>query len=57
MGTELVSTLSIYNIIKRALGCMDSSLLLHGEITGYIFYNDKNSVSFSRLLLMCRCSW
>lgn len=39
MGTELVSTLSIYNIIKRALGCMDSSLLLHGEITGYIFYN------------------
>lgn len=39
MGTELVSTLSIYNVIRRALGCMDSKLLLHGEITGYIFYN------------------
>mgnify|MGYP002644433542 CR=1 FL=1 len=39
MGTELVSTSDIYNVIRRALGCMDSKVLLHGEITGYIFYN------------------
>lgn len=39
MGGELVSTLGIYNVIRRAMGCMDSRLLLHGEITGYIFYN------------------
>lgn len=39
MGAELVSTLGIYNVIRRAMGCMDSKLLLHGEITGYIFYN------------------
>lgn len=39
MGTELVSTDDIYNVIRRAMGCMDSKVLLHGEITGYIFYN------------------
>ncbi|MDE6129424.1 MAG: hypothetical protein K2G16_09600 [Lachnospiraceae bacterium] len=39
MGEELVSTLGIYNVIRRAMGCMDSKLLLHGEITGYIFFN------------------
>lgn len=39
MGGELVSTLGIYNVIRKAMGCMDSKLLLHGEITGYIFYN------------------
>ena len=39
MGAELVSTVDIYNIIHRALGCMDNKILLHGEITGYIFYS------------------
>lgn len=39
MGGELVSTKDIYHVIRRALGCMDSRVLLHGEITGYMFYN------------------
>lgn len=39
MGTELVSTKDIYNIVRRAMGVMDSKLMMHGEITGYIFYN------------------
>lgn len=36
---ELVSTLDIYNVIRRTLGCMDNEVLQHGEITAYIFYN------------------
>lgn len=39
MGTELVSTKDIYNIVRRTMGVMDSKLMMHGEITGYIFYN------------------
>lgn len=35
---ELVSTLDIYNVIRRTLGCMDKEVLQHGEITAYIFY-------------------
>lgn len=36
---ELVSTLDIYSVIRRTLGCMDNAVLQHGEITAYIFYN------------------
>ncbi|MCH5276118.1 MAG: HD domain-containing protein [Lachnospiraceae bacterium] len=36
---ELVSTLDIYNVIRKTLGCMDKEVLQHGEITAYIFYN------------------
>lgn len=39
MGKELVSTKNIYDIVRRAMGVMDSKLMMHGEITGYIFYN------------------
>ncbi|MGN0430819.1 MAG: HD domain-containing phosphohydrolase [Lachnospiraceae bacterium] len=39
MGAEIVSTLDVYNVMRRTLGCLDSKVLLHGEITGYIFYN------------------
>lgn len=39
MGAELVSTGDVYQIIRRALGIMDRKVLLHGEITAYIFYN------------------
>ena len=39
MGTELVSTKDIYNIVRRTMGVMDAKILMHGEITGYIFYN------------------
>lgn len=39
MGADLVSTRDIYNVIHRTLGFMDSKILTHGEITGYIFYN------------------
>ena len=39
MGTELVSTKDIYNIVRRTMGVMDGKLMTHGEITGYIFYN------------------
>lgn len=39
MATELVTTSNIYNVVRRALGFMDNRILLHGEITAYIFYN------------------
>lgn len=39
MAAELVSTRDIYQVMRRALGFMDNKVLLHGEITGYIFYN------------------
>ncbi|EOS77828.1 hypothetical protein C819_00443 [Lachnospiraceae bacterium 10-1] len=39
MGGELVSTKDIYNIVRRTMGVMDAKIQLHGEITGYIFYN------------------
>ncbi|MBQ9135963.1 MAG: HD domain-containing protein, partial [Lachnospiraceae bacterium] len=39
MAVEIVSTLDVYNVMRRTLGCLDSKVLLHGEITGYIFYN------------------
>ncbi|MDE7445646.1 MAG: HD domain-containing protein [Lachnospiraceae bacterium] len=39
MGSELVSTRDIYNVVRRTLGVMDAQILWHGEITGYIFYN------------------
>lgn len=39
MAVELVNTLDVYNVMRRTLGCLDSKVLLHGEITGYIFYN------------------
>lgn len=39
MGAELVSTKDVYNVIRQTLGFMDGKVLLHGEITGYIFYN------------------
>lgn len=39
MAVELVSTLDVYNVMRRTLGCLDGKVLLHGEITGYIFYN------------------
>lgn len=39
MGTELVSTKDIYNIVRRTMGVMDAKLMMHGEITGYILYN------------------
>lgn len=39
MAAELVSTKDVYNVMRRALGFMDSTVLKHGEITGYIFYN------------------
>lgn len=39
MRAELVGTKDVYDVMRRALGCMDSRVLQHGEITGYIFYN------------------
>lgn len=39
MAVELVNSLDVYNVMRRTLGCLDSKLLVHGEITGYIFYN------------------
>ena len=39
MGGELVSIKDIYNIVRRTMGVMDAKIQLHGEITGYIFYN------------------
>lgn len=39
MGAELVSTGDMYNVMRRALGFMDSKVLQHGEFTAYIFYN------------------
>lgn len=39
MGTELVSSGDVYQVIRRALGIMDRKVLLHGEITAYILYN------------------
>ncbi len=39
MGQELVNTRDVYNVMRRALGFMDGTVLQHGEITGYIFYN------------------
>ncbi len=39
MAKELVTTSNIYDVMRRALGFMDNKILLHGEITAYIFYN------------------
>ncbi|MBD5547171.1 MAG: HD domain-containing protein [Lachnospiraceae bacterium] len=39
MGSELVSTKDVYNVVRRTLEVMDAQILWHGEITGYIFYN------------------
>lgn len=39
MAAELVSTRDVYNVIRKTLGVMDGKVLLHGEITAYIFYN------------------
>lgn len=39
MGAELVSTRDVYNVVRKTLGVMDGKVLLHGEITGYMFYN------------------
>lgn len=39
MGTEIVTTKDIYNIVRKTMGVMDAKVQLHGEITGYIFYN------------------
>lgn len=39
MGSELVNTKDIYNVVRRTLEVMDAQILWHGEITGYIFYN------------------
>lgn len=39
MGSELVSTKDIYNVVRRTLEVMDAQILWHGEITGYLFYN------------------
>lgn len=39
MAAELVTTSNIYNVVRRALGFMDNKVLMHGEITAYIFYN------------------
>ncbi len=39
MRAELVSTGDVYNVMRRALGFMDNTVLQHGEITAYIFYN------------------
>ncbi len=39
MGTELVSTLDIYNVINKTMGIMNPRLVSHGEVVGYIFYN------------------
>lgn len=36
---ELVSVKDIYDVMCRTLGCMDSRIMQHGEITAYIFYN------------------
>ena len=36
---ELVSVKHIYDVMCRTLGCMDSRIMQHGEITAYIFYN------------------
>ncbi len=39
MRSELVSSGDVYNVMRRALGFMDNTVLQHGEITAYIFYN------------------
>lgn len=39
MANELVTTSNIYDVMRRTLGFMDNKILLHGEITAYIFYN------------------
>ncbi len=39
MAKELVTTSNIYDVMRRTLGFMDNKILLHGEITAYIFYN------------------
>lgn len=39
MGKELVSTRDIYNVMHRTIGYIDTKVLRHGEITGYILYN------------------
>lgn len=39
MAYELITTSNIYNVVRRVLGVMDPKVLLHGEITAYIFYN------------------
>mgnify|MGYP007112620809 CR=1 FL=1 len=39
MRSELVTSGDVYNVIRRALGFMDNTVLQHGEITAYIFYN------------------
>jgi len=39
MANELVTTSNIYDVTRRILGFMDIKILLHGEITAYIFYN------------------
>ncbi len=36
---ELITTSNVYNVMRRTLGFMDNKILLHGEITAYIFYN------------------
>lgn len=39
MARELVTTSNVYDVMRRTLGFMDNKILLHGEITAYIFYN------------------
>lgn len=39
MAKELVTTSNVYDVMRRTLGFMDNKILLHGEITAYIFYN------------------
>lgn len=39
MANELITTLNIYDVIRRTLGFMDNKILLHGEFTAYILYN------------------
>ena len=39
MGTELVTTEDIFNVISKTLGIMSAKVLSHGEIVAYIFYN------------------
>lgn len=46
MGSELVSTKDIYNVVRRTLAVMDAQILWHGEITGYIFYNMLKAEGF-----------
>ncbi len=39
MANELITTSNIYDVVRRTFGVMDHKVLLHGEITAYIFYN------------------